>query len=99
MVERAVGQGRGITITLATKIMLGVFGNVPAFDNFFKQGFGAHTLSKGSLRRIADFYRHNKDVFDSYQVYTLDFATGQPTHRRYPKAKLIDMACFVEGSR
>lgn len=99
MVVQTVGQERGITITLVTKIMLGVFGNVPAFDSFFKRGFGTHTFGRGSLRKIALFYQQNKEIIDTNKIYTLDFTTAQPTHRMYPKAKLIDMACFIEGDR
>lgn len=99
MIVQTVGQTRGITITLVTKIMLGVFGNVPAFDSFFRRGFGVTTFGKGSLRKIAAFYQQHQAVIDSYHVYTLDFVTGQPTKRIYPKAKLIDMICFVEGNR
>jgi hypothetical protein len=97
VIGQKIGQDWGVTITLATKIMLGVFGNVPAFDDRFKRGFGAHTFSRGSLGRIAEFYEQNKAIIDSRNVYTLDFATGQPTHRMYPKAKLIDMVYFIEG--
>ena len=42
----------GATDTLATKIMLGVFGNVPAFDTFFKFGFGVSTFGKLALEKI-----------------------------------------------
>jgi hypothetical protein len=99
MICRAIGQGRGVTVTLTTKIMLGIFGNVPAFDSFFKRGFGAHTFSARSLRRIDRFYQQHSQVFDAYRIHTLDFASGTSTHRLYPKAKLVDMACFVEGGR
>ena len=32
--------------TLITKIMLGIFGNVPAFDNYFNKGFGFYYCKK-----------------------------------------------------
>ena len=41
---------------LVTKVMLGVFGCVPAFDTYFKKGFGVSTFSQGSLRRVGEFY-------------------------------------------
>ena len=44
---------------LVTKVMLGVFGCVPAFDTYFKKGFGVSTFSKGSLRLVGEFYRAN----------------------------------------
>lgn len=33
------GQGK-VSDTLATKVMLGIFGNIPAFDSYFMKGFG-----------------------------------------------------------
>lgn len=36
----------GATDTLVTKIMLGVFGSVPAFDTNFKTGFGVYAFGE-----------------------------------------------------
>ena len=83
--------------TLVTKIMLGVFGNVPAFDTYFKNGFRVYTFSIKSLSRIGEFYRDNVDVIEKYRINTLDFLSGKPTERRYPRAKVIDMIFFIEG--
>ncbi len=84
---------------LVTKIMLGVFGNVPAFDSYFKKGFGVSTFGKYSLEKVADFYKTNKDILDQSRLKTLDFSTGQPTNRIYTRAKVIDMVFFIEGSK
>lgn len=83
---------------LVTKIMLGVFGCVPAIDTYFKQGFGISTFHKKSLRKVGDYYDANAAVIDRYLVPTLDFATGLPTELRYTRAKVIDMIFFVQGS-
>jgi hypothetical protein len=83
--------------TLVTKTMLGVFGCIPAFDRFFRIGFGCSTLCKWVLQRIGKFYDDNKPIIDGQQVFTLDFATGEDTERPYSKAKLIDMVHFQEG--
>jgi hypothetical protein len=87
--------------TLVTKIMLGVFGNVPAFDDNFTYGCKvAHicaTFGRKSLKDIGGFYRTNAAVLDRYRVPTLDFLTGEQTGRAYTRAKVIDMALFVEG--
>lgn len=83
--------------TLVTKIMLGVFGNVPAFDTFFKNGFGVSTFSLKSLSRIGQFYRDNENIIEKYRINTLDFLSGSPTKRRYSRAKVIDMVFFIEG--
>ena len=96
-IAQAIGQGRNVSIILTTKIMLGVFGNIPAFDTYFRSGFGIHTLSRKSLHRIAQFYQDHKYIIDEYHIPTIDFATGQNSHRYYPKAKLIDMIGFIAG--
>ena len=103
MIRETIRKGdRGPTDTLVTKIMLGVFGNVPAFDTFFirgfkKCGFGAGSLNKKSLKWIRDFYQSNKDAIDEFDIATLDFASGKGTSRKYTKAKLIDMIGHIEG--
>ena len=86
------------TDTLVTKIMLGVFACVPAFDTNFKKGSGLSSFSRDSLLQVAGFYRAHQGLIDGYRVPTLDFDTGEPTSRRYSRAKVIDMVFFVEGS-
>jgi hypothetical protein len=83
--------------TLVTKIMLGAFGCVPAFDSYFKKGFGVSSFGPKALRRIQDFYRENAAVVEDNRVFTLDFDTEALTSRRYTRAKVIDMIFFVEG--
>ena len=87
-----------VTDTLATKILLGVFACVPAFDANFRAGFGTATFSRGSLARVAGFYRQNRDLVDAYRVPTLDVRTGLDTPRLYSRAKVIDMIFFTEGA-
>ena len=82
---------------LVTKVMLGVFGCVPAFDTYFKKGFGVSTFSRGSLRLVGEFYRANAPIIDRLRRPTLDFATGQPTAQFYTRAKVVDMIFFIEG--
>lgn len=91
----------GMSDTLVTKIMLGVFGNVPAFDDNFKYGCKVAricaTFGERSLKQIGRFYRQNTALIDRYRVPTLDFGTGRPTARYYSRAKVMDMAFFMEG--
>lgn len=82
---------------LVTKVMLGTFGCVPAFDTYFKKGFGVSTFSRRSLRLIEQFYRANSSRIDTLRRPTLDFTTGQPTTRLYTRAKIVDMVFFIEG--
>lgn len=94
-------------LTLITKILLGVFGFIPAFDNYFCNSF--RTISDGqcgfrkvnvkSLSFIKTFYESNKSTIDrlSSETFTTDFITGQKTTINYPKAKIIDMYGFTSG--
>ena len=87
----------GMSDILVTKVMLGVFGNVPAFDTYFKAGAGVSTFGAKALRKVGAFYADNAPVIDSYMVPTLDFITGEEADRTYTRAKVIDMAFFIEG--
>ena len=92
--------------TLVTKIMMGVFGIVPAFDTFFCDVFGSLYHGKGfhsgnfshdCLDAIYDFYLQNKQQLDSIKIAVIDF-DGEPIEGMYyKKAKLIDMYGFTRG--
>jgi biotin operon repressor len=84
---------------LVTKVMLGVFGCVPAFDTFFKKGFAVSTFGRKALRKVASFYQENAETIEAHRVATLDFATGTDSGRLYPRAKVIDMIFFIQGMR
>lgn len=83
------------TCTLVTKIMLGVYGNIPAFDHFFKKGFDVGSVNKESLNKIKNFYDKHKDEFNQ-EIKVLDFE-NEETELRYTKAKLVDMYGFQKG--
>ena len=83
---------------LVTKIMLGVFGGVPAFDTNFKIGSGLSTFGQNALRRLERFYREHAEIIERYQFPTLAFAGAGTTNRRYSRAKVIDMIFFIEGA-
>ena len=81
--------------------MLGVFGNVPAFDSRVIAGLRKTRLrgrfSRRAQRDIGRFYDEYREVIDRYRDRTLDFATGQPTQHRYTRAKVIDEIFYIEG--
>jgi hypothetical protein len=85
------------TVTLTTKVMLGVFGSIPAFDKYFKKTFNVSSFS--GIIKIYNFYKENKLVIDnlSKKIFTTDFETGQKSKINYPKAKIIDMYGFNKG--
>ncbi|WP_206363213.1 hypothetical protein [Sinomicrobium pectinilyticum] len=94
-------------LTLTTKVLLGVFGFLPAFDNYFCNTFrviaegqcGFRRVNEKSLTFIREFYEANKYTIDNLakQTYTTDFITGRKTKINYPKAKIIDMYGFTVG--
>ncbi len=95
-------------LTIVTKIMLGVFGIIPAFDTFFGNTFrdmfknecGFRRVNNKSLKFIQQFYEHNKNDIDyfSSRIFTTDFITGKKTNINYTKAKLIDMYGITKGN-
>lgn len=93
----ALWKNNKATDTLVTKIMLGVFGNVPAFDQYFRKWLNVHSVNKNSLLKIKQFYLNNRELFDSTKIYTLDFNTWNITNIKYTKAKLVDMYWFING--
>jgi hypothetical protein len=88
----------GASDILVTKIMLGVFGNVPAFDRNFRRGFGVSTFGPKALRKIGQFCKEHAGIIEEWRVPTLDFVSGELTQRKYTRAKVIDMVFFIEGA-
>jgi hypothetical protein len=98
-IHEALGTETDASVTLVTKIMLGIYGNVPAFDDNVKKGLGVNSFTRKNLKKVAAFYECHKEVIDSFQrdIRTFDFRTGEETNRHYTKAKIVDMAAFIEG--
>jgi spore maturation protein CgeB len=104
--DRLILKGNA-DLTLITKILLGVFGFVPAFDNFFCNTFrviadgqcGFRRVNPYSLNFVKTFYVANQRTIDklSKQTFTTNFVTGKKTTINYPKAKIIDMYGFTVG--
>lgn len=102
--EKILKEEKHKDSTLITKIMLGVFGNIPAFDQFFLKGMksingkGFTTVNKTNLKKIGDYYKENKEVFDKIKIECKSFENNNNNKIRiYPKAKLLDMVFFIEG--
>lgn len=87
----------GASHTLVTKVMLGVWGVIPAFDRYPQSAFrdlgqtlkersAFNFLRERSLGTLADFYAEHADESDtlSSQHCAADFAAGQPTGRPVP---------------
>lgn len=85
------------TDTLITKIMLGVFANVPAFDQYVQNSLKVRELNEKSLLKLKTFYDENKSIIDSFKICTFDFLTSDDTEILYTKAKIVDMCGFMDG--
>ena len=94
-----VHETKKATDTLITKIMLGVFGNVPAFDGYFRSGSNLGTFNKHSLKEISSFYDKYKKIIsdEATRIKTFEFHEDEANDRSYTKAKIIDMIFFIEG--
>jgi hypothetical protein len=75
-----------------------MLGNIPAFDTNFRRGFRAATFGPKSFRRSGEFYQEHAGIIESNRVPTLDFLTGQPTHRRVAHIHAREDAPVVPGS-
>ena len=87
--------------TLVTKIMLGIFGCVPAIDGYFYKTFhriygGFSVLGEKELTNLEKFYQRHKKVINRISIPVMDFE-GNPTTCYYKKAKHIDMFGFMVG--
>ena len=97
-------------LTLVTKILLGVFGFIPAFDQYFCNSFreifteekiNFRNVNEDSLLAINRFYTSHKTEIDdlSNSTFTYDFISGEKTNINYKKTKIIDMYGFMRGKK
>lgn len=105
------GEGYKVSQTLITKIMLGVFGCVPAFDTFFCKGIKTYTYNAKSLTKIQSIYsKHKEEIENAIKNYNLktrekaadkistyDFLTEKDSKINYTNAKIVDMIWLIEG--
>lgn len=97
----------GQSITLVSKVMMGVWGCLPSFDSYFVQTFLSLSDTKAersafrrassmSLLLLADLYTEHADEIEALRSHhpTVAFATGGPTDRLMTQAKVIDIFGF-----
>lgn len=85
-------NGRNASDTLITKILLGVFGCVPAYDRYFKSGLRSTGITSGQFSRnsvegLLQFYDQYYDDFEAVRLKISEHGV------EYPPMKIIDM-CF-----
>lgn len=92
MVEPEV-MNSDISDTLVTKILMGTFGCVPAYDEFFQKGVRMYKIvgdnyTKPSLQRLAKFYTEHERTFEHVR-----WEISRERGVEYPQMKLVGM-CF-----
>lgn len=84
-----------VTDTLSSKILLGVFGCVPAYDRYFKEGLRLegirNAFDRRSLEQLREFYNANKAEFEKTRKAFKDHGLT------YTPMKLVDMYFWQLG--
>lgn len=78
--------------TLVTKIMLGVYGCIPAYDRFLREGLKYYEIQKSGKNKfgaLSEWLNNNPDFVSDIIAY------GKASFNNYPFMKLVDM-CFWE---
>lgn len=85
-----------VTDTLVTKIILGTFGNVPAYDRYFKSGLKFHGIEEVSFNNSSYV-----KLVEFYNIFRKDFNRMKRDTKKdgieYPIMKLIDMYFWQVG--
>lgn len=85
-----------VSSTLITKVLMGTFGCVPAYDRYFIDGVKDQKVSTGnynlsSLLKLVDFYEENYSELE--QARSKMEVCGLP----YPQMKVLDMGFWQIG--
>jgi len=88
--------GNSVTDTLITKILLGIFGCAPAYDDYFKYAGKKYKICTGtwnenSLRMLWDYYELYHEAFENLRQELKIIGL------RYTPMKLIDMCFWQTG--
>jgi hypothetical protein len=79
-----------VSDTLASKILLGIYGCVPAYDRFFIVGMKLHgikgmTFNSYSIKHLVNYCNQNEHEFNKLKIYI------DKLGKDYPIMKLLDM--------
>lgn len=98
-IQSVNGEDRDINVTdtLATKILLGTLGCIPAYDRYFidglrTKGLSFSKLTKNNFMPVVKYYKENRSQFDDAQNKILE-----SSRIRYPSMKLVDMYFWQIG--
>ena len=96
--EDKTKTGENLTVTLKTKIMMGTFGVVPAFDRFFTDGLRRYRKKDNSIKgagfnskRLVEVFLFAKNKKNELMV------ANEEAKLSYPVMKLVDMYFWEVG--
>lgn len=93
---KSVDVKQDVSYTLITKILLGIYGCVPAYDRYFILGVKKYKVTTGnfninSIVKLSNFYIENEIEFEELRsrmkIKTIE----------YPQMKLLDMCFWKAG--
>lgn len=94
--DRDISESDMITQTLITKIILGVFGCVPAYDRYACRALKSIKLSDKfninnfeNFKKLVDYFAGYKDIFNNLRA--------NKKFKNYTDMKFIDMYLFQKG--
>lgn len=107
--ERALLPEGGTSLTLVTKVMLGVWGCIPAFDGYFQEARkalkepgdpGFSRANTAALAALRGFYEKHREPFDGIrnEVGVIDPRTAQRASHPLPLGKVLDMFLWQYGA-
>ena len=88
---------KSVTDTLKTKVLLGVFGCIPAYDTYVKKTLETYKIctvnffNPGQIKNFVSFYEENKELFDTVKS---EISAGGI---EYPPMKIIDLVLWRIG--
>lgn len=98
----------GAALTLVSKVMMGVWGNIPSFDTYFLKTFRNRLSTTRAEKRAwkranLDALQMMNEIWHAHQAeiertraahHVFSFATAQPTSRKLTHAKVLDIYGF-----
>lgn len=91
-IRKNIDERKDVSSILITKILMGTFGCVPAYDRFFMTGIKNYKVARGvynekSIVELSNFYINNNELLEKCRINI------SSNGLEYPQMKLIDM-CF-----
>lgn len=90
-----------VTNTMVTKMLMGVYGTIPAFDRFLcasancTQVAADRNFPVKHILRLAKFYLDNERDYFKVAIRNLGFSA---TLKDYPEMRLVDIVMWQEGA-